>query len=1756
MSGAVALTLAWAATGVIALPPAPPNDDPLTPEVLDPNVPTIVYGTTVLGDNSISTTTLPAPADDVDGPDVYYSFTPNTSDTYRIQLMPWHRAPLRSSDRRFIIYVQDGDGIFLGGAQAPGNARPFNVDVALTAGSTYRIGVDYDASTHDNFPFTLVVDTLAATAPDDCATVQDLATTLPTAVLQDIDGATADYLFEQGTGQCAVSGSTPTTAAGIDHVYRFTPTVTGSYAFELAVNGFDGVLYINTSCPPVFPGGCLGASNHSTSASSGGKHELIVTSMDADTDYYIFVDNGSTTLNTGSYALIVDTAFGYEMSEEEPNGSFATATPVGTPLNGGQLVGPTDVDWWSVSGDAGDRVYAWVNNGGSSNSTLDTDLGFFAADGSTMIEFDDEDADGANAPIEDLRFIYSTTAPVIAGAKMTSSGDHYLRVTDQNATGTVSRYRFHVGVQPGTRNPLSECEPNNSFASADSTAKRYYSGVVDIVGDVDFYSFEAEVGDRVFIACDGDPERDADGFISPQTDPKAFHAKLIVYDPAQDILISDISDSNSIQSGPDYPAQGGFFVARTTGTHYVSVQAQSSASSVGPEETYELAIFIDSSAADMLEDVDPVVTLTPDFLANEIGVLATDNAPGDSGVCSVELVGATNIELTGLSFTPGDGIVNFTITLINPAESGFGKLVVADCEGSTNCGSAKIDVNPPICGGLNFSQRLRTTTHAPLHVPNNQPAGPGIDSAIEIASPGAVSHVTVTLTIETIRPPDIDCFLISPSGTMVELFTDRGSSLAFDITDATFDDDAEEILPILSGDAPYTGTWLPEDPLGFAQLNGEPAQGAWKLRVIDDSSSAGGGARLIRWTLDVNAGFPGPESFAGAITDTQGFDCGIASIELVGGSNVEFTLTGDFQIGDQTVDYIVTLIDPNTSGSGTIVVTDLAENECISVLVLNGLPDVTNPTAAGAVSTERVYGAEVQANVPGGVPAGVTSTVVVADSALVGEVEVDLVIDTKDVGRLASTLSHDGAFASLVNRVGMDDRGSVGLTKDIIEITLDDDAPPEDDAHEEPASGAIEFFGPHQPDGRGEFIGDAITTDPRDHMLFTLAGAASAGAWDLFVADFRIQGAGSAKSVFRRWSMTIKNPCGAEKYVGFAEDFTPGTGICTVGLAAGATNLALITTFDPGAERVTFEVVLVDESVAGSGSLEIADCVDNITAVAIDLLPNSPDVNLPVITGMLNLATFQYEGTATEVATGDTGIAAVELAPYSHNLEIVSLDPDPPSAATVVTFVIGLIDPGANGRGYVRVTDGCSLRSVQLIEIDATVPVCSGSVGTTKRYVSQDTPIAIPDNTGVVLSFIEVLDTDIITDVNVTLNINHTFDDDITVRLTSPLFIDLFSDIGSVGNDFIDTTIDDEADAPIPDSSSEAPFTGSYQPEGGPALFALDGLGADANWVLQVLDDAVFNTGTLESWAVTIESETFPQRYDGRVEDGEEFGAGVCDISLLGDAVNLLLMIDTFSAGDSIVRYSVDTDCGQDGGKGSGTVRVTDCAGNVCDVPVVLSCGLCPDAGTPLAAGISPCVDDNDCDNTAVCKDGECYVPKLRYLSIHPQSAGEQTALRVTHTASGRQWWVGVPEPNGVSLLENDLAPAMFRDWGADDIALITGCGIVTDDSYDIQAIHMECDIADDDAYSLPVTLPTGARWGDVIGDFADEFLPPDGFANLFDVFAVVLKFQGDPIAPSLSWADLAGETPNRVVNLEDAFQSVLGFQGAGYPYSLPADCP
>ena len=174
------------------------------------------------------------------------------------------------------------------------------------------------------------------------------------------------------------------------------------------------------------------------------------------------------------------------------------------------------------------------------------------------------------------------------------------------------------------------------------------------------------------------------------------------------------------------------------------------------------------------------------------------------------------------------------------------------------------------------------------------------------------------------------------------------------------------------------------------------------------------------------------------------------------------------------------------------------------------------------------------------------------------------------------------------------------------------------------------------------------------------------------------------------------------------------------------------------------------------------------------------------------------------------------------------------------------------------------------LAVSPPVPACASS---TSMGVNNTTAAPIPDNNpaGVTSTIVVSGATGTVWDVDLTTNITHTFNSDLDVTLTSPagtvVTITTGND-GSFDNVFAGTTFDDSADP-----GSQIPYSGNpnivtdhtytnnvvatpLTPEEPLAAF----IGEDPNgtWSLKIVDHAGGDTGTLNSWGLTMTLLTTP----------------------------------------------------------------------------------------------------------------------------------------------------------------------------------------------------------------------------------------------------------------------------------------------------------
>ncbi len=133
-------------------------------------------------------------------------------------------------------------------------------------------------------------------------------------------------------------------------------------------------------------------------------------------------------------------------------------------------------------------------------------------------------------------------------------------------------------------------------------------------------------------------------------------------------------------------------------------------------------------------------------------------------------------------------------------------------------------------------------------------------------------------------------------------------------------------------------------------------------------------------------------------------------------------------------------------------------------------------------------------------------------------------------------------------------------------------------------------------------------------------------------------------------------------------------------------------------------------------------------------------------------------------------------------------------------------------------------------------------------YNAGDMPVG-PDSGAVTTSTLELFDA-VITDVNVTINVTHTWMSDLDIFLIAPsgTRVELTTDNGGSSDGYIDTTFDDEAATAI--TTGAYPFTDSYQPEG--MLSDFNGENSTGTWTLEITDDLGGDGGNLLSWSLNV----------------------------------------------------------------------------------------------------------------------------------------------------------------------------------------------------------------------------------------------------------------------------------------------------------------
>jgi len=355
---------------------------------------------------------------------------------------------------------------------------------------------------------------------------------------------------------------------------------------------------------------------------------------------------------------------------------------------------------------------------------------------------------------------------------------------------------------------------------------------------------------------------------------------------------------------------------------------------------------------------------------------------------------------------------------------------------------------------------------------------------------------------------------------------------------------------------------------------------------------------------------------------------------------------------------------------------------------------------------------------------------------------------------------------------------------------------------------------------------------------------------------------------------------------------------------ATAETFTFAATVDLSTEGQTYEICVATDLTADEDANNDSTCKNVTNVFANDV-------------GVIEI----LEPTSGEGLGNETVIVTIEnfgAAPQSNFDVTYSID----GGGDVTETVVGPIGPGATF-DYTFATQA-DLSAIGSYEFAATTDLGGDSDtsndSATKTVINLDCasvtnetnfPIG-PDAGAVTNSVISYGDNFTINDLNVNLNLDHTWVGDLTIVLISPDGTQVVLADGVCGNcdDMVDVTFDDEAADPITGASD--PITGPYQPEGSLADF--DGLQTVGDWTLRITDNANQDGGTLLDW--TLQSCGGILGLDDNFADNAELviinqGNNQFKLQMPTTQVtNTLLLTVTNMLGQKLFSYPLDNETG------------------------------------------------------------------------------------------------------------------------------------------------------------------------------------------------------------------------------------------------------
>jgi len=431
----------------------------------------------------------------------------------------------------------------------------------------------------------------------------------------------------------------------------------------------------------------------------------------------------------------------------------------------------------------------------------------------------------------------------------------------------------------------TETEPNDTFGTA--TPLTGSSLVVRAPlfpnGDIDFYSFNAAAGDRVYAAT-----------MTSFSAGSSTDSQLTLLDVDGATLIEFDDDNGSFAGFSSSMAGATIPVA---GTYYLKVNDFTAGTT--SERSYEMHFRLQSGTpTDEVEANDTPATANPlaasgwmtgtrnpalateqdwyslTLNAGDTVFLSLDLDPERDGVTWNGRLGfalfgdASNqilvVDDAGASETPNPTIPSeaFFMTVKTAGTYyAFVDSATAATGGPTATYNLNVSIYPTADEGLNC------TTYTSTDVPKTIGPGAGlVSSTITVPGNPRIADIDVDIVLNHALMADVDAHLRSPAGNDNGLFTDIGAAATGGQTqmDLVLDDEAglTPSFTVLKG-----LVIKPELAYRLAWFDGEDAGGTWTLDLRDDLTNASGGT-LTSWSIRICEPLPPPACPSGSALTT------------------------------------------------------------------------------------------------------------------------------------------------------------------------------------------------------------------------------------------------------------------------------------------------------------------------------------------------------------------------------------------------------------------------------------------------------------------------------------------------------------------------------------------------------------------------------------------------------------------------------------------------------------------------------------------------------------------------------------------------------------------------------------------------------------------------------------------------------------------------------------------------------------------------